>query len=115
MYLKNEEVEKGLVVMIDFDNGDSDPYYVSSIELGESLNSIVYRGESLSFLLKVPNIFSIETNKISDRRHGTGEPNRKNAELKGYRKMTESEKKLWKDKIANIPPLKELINIIELS
>ncbi|MEI7689103.1 MAG: hypothetical protein WCI91_02855 [Candidatus Nomurabacteria bacterium] len=115
MYLKNEEIKKGHIFMIDFENGDSDPFYVSSVEPGESQGSTIYRGESLSFLLKIPNLFSVETNHISDKRYALGEPNRKNLGLKGYRKMTKNEKEEWKEKIQKIPLLQPLIYIIKSS
>ena len=115
MYLKSNEITSGLVFMIDFENGDADPFFISSIESGEIKDSIVYRGESLSFLLKIPHMFSVDTNNISDRRYALGEPNRKNLGVVGYRKMTESEKNEWKFKIQKISLLRNLLEIIDLS
>jgi hypothetical protein len=113
--LKNEEVKKMSVIMVELQGGCSHPYFVVDIRPGKINDSIVFVGESLERLIKTPYIYSEIPHNGMDKLYGMGEPNRRNALVSGFRNILEKEKDEWINKILNIPDLKNLIQIIEKS
>jgi hypothetical protein len=112
-YLSKEEIFEHSIIMIDLTNGNTKPYYVWKKENGKVIGSIIYLGELLENLIIAPYWYPLR-HKTTERFYAMGEPNKLNIEVLGYRKMTEDEKKEWAKKLAPIPGLKDLFDILNI-
>jgi len=109
-YLKHNEINEKSVIVIDFKNGQSVPYFVDSKCEGGVSKVTMLMGEILSAIIKNPKryfiggteCYCIANEKVKGNHAG----------VIGYRKLSEVEKTEWVQKIAAIEKLKELAEII---
>ena len=114
-FLDESQIHEKTVVMIDFDSGNSVPFFVVQKKPGEIPGSTLLIGDKITKLIESPKCYTKIPNKKMLRLYAKGEPNRINIGVDGFRRINEAEKRNLIDKIKTIIELNPLIEIIEVS
>ncbi|MCX6757873.1 MAG: hypothetical protein NTZ44_03285 [Candidatus Nomurabacteria bacterium] len=118
MYLTEEKIKPNSFIMIEFEDGTKEPYFVNRKGVGCITEATMLLGRRLTDLVADPSLFK-PLNKTSDRvwcperfyienKKRTG----KHTGVNGYRKLRKSEKKQLARKVRLIPELKVLAKVI---
>ncbi len=112
MYLKHLEINSNSVIVIDFEDGKQEPYFINRKSVGNVTGATMLLGRKLNEIVLNPSLypnsedrFYIENEEVKGKNEG----------VKGYRRLIESEKKEWIEKISKIEHLKDLKEIISKS
>lgn len=115
-FLESSEINNQTVIMVILEGHTSEPFYVVEKKAGlRIIGTVIYWGERLKTLIHSPYIFCKVQHRGMNRLFALGEPNRKNVDVIGYRRMTQEEKDEWIEKISLIPELNELVDVIKNS
>ena len=113
-YLKYSEISEKSIVMIDFEDGPSKPYYIDSMRKGNISAGTMLLGELLETIVEKHHHYPCR--KGSEDRYYTGSdehPDGGNSGVVGYRLLTEEEKSFWLLLVESIKELKDLIPLLD--
>jgi hypothetical protein len=110
--LTNDDIKKMSVIMIDTENGNSEPYFVVDVGPGAIPGSTKFTGERLEYLIRAPHLYSENPHKGMDWIYALGEPNRINLKILRFREIEDDEKKKWLEKLKPFSTFKKLIDIL---
>jgi len=111
-YLNEFEIAEKSVIMIEFNDGTTRPYYVDVKRAGGITGATMLLGHLIEDIIKDSKLWPITTNGSSDRYYikNTGHVNVVDTRVQGYRQLTPGEKVKWCEKIP--PEQKELIKAL---
>jgi hypothetical protein len=111
-HLTNLEISEQSFVMIDFEDGLTEPYFVAFKKDGTISGATMLLGRKLSDLINNPKLYPCSLGE-TDRFYIENEKVKgKNRGVVGYRKMKQNEKEEWLTKIKKIERLSSLFQIL---
>jgi len=110
MYLTHDEIEPKSIIVIEFETGESVPYFVNQKHKGNVSGATMLLGHTLLDLIKNPNLYPCSTTGGADRYYIANEERAGHHEgVAGYRRFNDEEKDEWVKKIKLIDSLSPLL------
>ncbi len=113
-FLKHSEINENSFIMIEFEDGISEPYFVDQKRTGGITGATMLLGHKLSELIQKPKLYPCSRTGSTDLFYiANEEAQGQHKGVLGYRKLNEEEKNEWKQKIKNIKGLSPLDQVFE--
>lgn len=114
-YLIHSEIHENSIIMIEFENGKNEPYFVDQKNIGAITGATMLLGYTLSYLIERPHLYPYPCtrNGSGDRFYIANENKKGHMEgVNGYRKLTQKEKNKWLKKLKSVTGLSELQKVL---
>lgn len=114
-YLTHTEIRKESIVMIEFENGRKEPYYITNIGPGTITKATMLIGHLISPMFKIPEYLFKESGYPDQNRFyiQNDDVKGKDKEVKGYRLLTKEEKDDLRLKIKDEKHFQILLPLLE--
>ncbi len=113
-FLKHSEISENSFVMIEFEDGAKEPYFVDQKRTGGITGATMLLGHKLSELIQNPKLYPCSRTGSTDRFYiANEEVQGQHKGVLGYRKLNEKEKNEWQVKIKaikSLSPLEQVFN-----
>ncbi|MFA6251541.1 MAG: hypothetical protein WC603_02870 [Candidatus Paceibacterota bacterium] len=112
-YLIHSEIDENSIILIEFEDGRKEPYFVKQKEVGSITGATMLLGFKLVDLLENSKIPYPVSDVWTDRLYISNEKVKgKHVGIKGYRKLNPEEKTEWTVKLQRSERLKPLLEVI---
>jgi hypothetical protein len=99
-YLKYSEIFENSFIMIEFEDGTKEPYFVDQIRKGRISGVTMLLGHKLSELISNPKLYPCSRTGGTDRFYIPNEETEGHHEgVLGYRQLEQKEKNEWQEKL----------------
>lgn len=102
MYLKNTEITDNMVIILEYANAESKPFYVAKKKTGSLTGLIGLKGDLLEDIVTQPTTWSKSINGYDLIDVPTNGFTHKSKSIKGSRYLTMREKKVWIEKLITL-------------
>ncbi|MFA4942248.1 MAG: hypothetical protein WC564_01255 [Patescibacteria group bacterium] len=110
-YLTTNEIKENSVIVIDFKNGQSEPFFVNDRHVGAN-NQVIVLGEKISDIIKDPSRYPCQLSQLERFYFQDGGSGRLQDGIIGCRALEEAEKEKWVSELRQIIGLEPLVEII---
>lgn len=111
--MKNSEIKENSFIMIEFENGKKEPYFVDRKGPGSVSGATMLLGHTLSDLIKNPTLFPCSKNGGTDRYYIANEKvTGKDSRVKDYHNLSKEEKRDCLNKLKPVTQLAPLLKIL---
>ncbi len=105
-YLVHSEISENSFVMIEFEDGSKEPYYVDQKKTGAVTGATMLLGHKLSAFIKNPRLYPCSRTGGTDRFYISNEETEGHHEgVIGYRYLSQEEKTEWQEKLKLVEKL----------
>ena len=105
-YLIHSEINEGSFIMIEFEDGTKEPYFVDQKRTGGITGATMLLGHKLSEFIRNPALYPCSRMGGTDRFYIANEKTKGQHEgVIGYRKLEQKEKEEWQEKLGWVKKL----------